>query len=88
MRRLRFIRRAKGLGFTLDDIRALLALSDERDVAEVKRAAQRKLDDIDHRIAELQRVRAGLNTLIAACPGHGRAEACPILNALSNEESA
>jgi MerR family transcriptional regulator, copper efflux regulator len=88
LRRLRFIRRAKGLGFTLDDIRALLALSDERDVAEVKRAAQRKLDDIDHRIAELQRVRAGLNTLIAACPGHGRAEACPILNALSNEESA
>ena len=87
LRRLRFIRRAKGLGFTLDDIRALLALSDERDVAEVKRAAQRKLDDIDHRIAELQRVRAGLNTLIAACPGHGRAEACPILNALSNEES-
>lgn len=88
LRRLRFIRRAKGLGFTLDDIRALLALSDEREVAEVKRAAQRKLDDIDHRIAELQRVRAGLNTLIAACPGHGRAEACPILNALSNEESA
>jgi MerR family transcriptional regulator, copper efflux regulator len=88
LRRLRFIRRAKGLGFTLDDIRALLALSDERDVAEVKRAAQRKLYDIDHRIAELQRVRAGLNTLIAACPGHGRAEACPILNALSNEESA
>ncbi len=88
LQRLRFIRRAKGLGFTLDDIRALLALSDERDVAEVKRAAQRKLDDIDHRIAELQRVRAGLNTLIAACPGHGRAEACPILNALSNEESA
>ena len=88
LRRLRFIRRAKGLGFTLDDIRALLALSDERDVAEVKRAAQRKLDDIDHRIAELQRVRAGLNTLIAACPGHGRAEACPILNALSNKESA
>jgi Zn(II)-responsive transcriptional regulator len=87
LQRLRFIRRAKGLGFTLDDIRALLALSDERDVAEVKRAAQRKLDDIDHRIAELQRVRAGLNTLIAACPGHGRAEACPILNALSNEES-
>jgi len=87
LQRLRFIRRAKGLGFTLDDIRALLALSDERDVAEVKRAAQRKLDDIDHRIAELQRVRAGLNNLIAACPGHGRAEACPILNALSNEES-
>lgn len=87
LRRLRSIRRAKGLGFSLDDIRALLALSDERDVAEVKRAAQRKRDDIDHRIAELQRIRDGLNTLIEVCPGHRRTVACPILTALSNEET-
>ena len=87
LRRLRFVRRAKALGFSLDDVRALLALSDERDVAEVRRAAQRKRDDIDRRIAELQRVRAGLDTLIEACPGHGRAEACPILTALSNEDT-
>ena len=87
LKRLRFIRRAKALGFSLDDIRALLTLSDERDVAQVKRAAQRKLGDIEQRIVELERIRAGLNTLIAACPGHGRAEACPILNALTEEES-
>lgn len=86
LRRLRFIRRAKALGFSLEDVRQLLSLSDEQDVAQVKQAAQRKLAEIDHRIAELRRVRAGLDTLIAACPGHGRAEACPILNALSNEE--
>lgn len=85
LKRLRFIRRAKALGFSLKDIRALLALSEEKDVAQVKLAAERKLDDIDHRIAELQRVRAGLMALISACPGHGRAEACPILNALSQE---
>ncbi|WP_386071425.1 heavy metal-responsive transcriptional regulator [Tahibacter sp. UC22_41] len=88
LKRLRFIRRAKALGFSLDDIRELLALSDERDVAEVKRAAQRKLADIEQRLAELERIRGGLKTLIAACPGHGRAEACPILNALTQEESA
>lgn len=88
LKRLRFIRRAKALGFSLDDIRALLTLSDERDVAKVKRAAQRKLDDIEQRIAELERIRSGLHTLIAACPGHGRAEACPILTALSKEEPA
>ena len=88
LKRLRFIRRAKALGFSLDDIRELLALSDERDVAEVKRAAQRKLADIEQRLAELERIRGGLQTLIAACPGHGRAEACPILNALTQEESA
>ena len=85
LKRLRFIRRAKTLGFSLNDIRALLALSEEDDIAEIKRAAQHKLEEIDRRITELQRIRAGLHTLVDACPGHGRAEACPILNALSQE---
>lgn len=86
LKRLRFIRRAKALGFSLEDIRSLLELSAERNVARVKRAAQLKLGDIEARIAELERVRSGLRALIAACPGHGRAEACPILNALNEEE--
>ncbi len=86
LRRLRFIRRAKALGFTLEDIRGLLSLSDEQNVTEVKTKAQAKLADIEQRIAELQRVRDGLRTLISACPGHGRAEACPILNALTQDE--
>lgn len=86
LRRLRFIRRAKALGFSLEDIRTLLELSAERSVAKVKRVAQLKLADIEARIAELERVGAGLRKLIAACPGHGRAEACPILNALTDEE--
>ncbi len=85
--RLRFIRRAKLLGFTLDEIRGLLTLSDEHDVGEVKAQAQIKLADIERRMAELERVRKGLHTLISACPGHGRAEACPILNALTQDET-
>lgn len=85
LKRLRFIRRAKSLGFSLADIRDLLALSDERDVARIRRAAEAKLVDIELRIAELARIQSGLNTLIRACPGHGRAEACPILNALTQE---
>ena len=88
LKRLRFIRRAKALGFSLDEVRELLTLSDERDIAKVKHAAERKLGDIAQRIEELERIRAGLHALIAACPGHGRAEACPILNALSREETA
>lgn len=87
LKRLLFIRRAKSLGFALDDIRALLALSAERDVARVRLAAQRKLDDIEQRIAELERIRNGLRTLVEACPGHGRGESCPILGALSQEQS-
>jgi MerR family transcriptional regulator, copper efflux regulator len=83
--RLRFIRRAQALGFTLNEVRELLALSSKRDVARVKRAAQAKLADVDKRIAALERVRLGLANLIEACPGHGRAADCPILNALGAE---
>jgi MerR family copper efflux transcriptional regulator len=83
--RLRFIRRAQGLGFTLKDVKELLALSAQRDVGRVKRSAQTKLLDIEARIAALSRVRDGLAKLIAACPGQGRAADCPILQALTEE---
>lgn len=88
LRRLRFIRRAKALGFSLADIRALLSLSDERNVAKVKRAAEARLADVEQRLAELERIRNGLQALVAACPGHGRAEACPILNALNDDDAS
>src|ERR1700738_5510007 len=58
--RLRFIRRAQGLGFTLKEIQQLLALSAQRDVGRVKRSAQTKLLDVKARIAALERVRDGL----------------------------
>jgi MerR family copper efflux transcriptional regulator len=85
---LRFIRRAKTLGFTLEEIRELLALSADRQrgVKAVKQRAQRRLAEIEARIAELERVRAGLAELIAACPGHGAPEQCPILRALDGED--
>jgi MerR family transcriptional regulator, copper efflux regulator len=83
--RLRFIRRAQALGFTLKEVKELLALSAQRDVGRVKRSAQAKLRDVETRIADLVRVRDGLATLIDACPGHGRAADCPILQALTQE---
>jgi MerR family transcriptional regulator, copper efflux regulator len=83
--RLRFIRRAQALGFTLKEVKELLALSAQRDVGRVKRSAQAKLRDVETRITDLVRVRDGLATLIDACPGHGRAADCPILRALSEE---
>ena len=83
--RLRFIRRAQALGFTLNEVRELLDLSRRRDVARVKRAAQAKLADVERRIADLERMRDGLRKLIAECPGHGRAADCPILKALGSE---
>lgn len=85
LRRLRFIRRAKALGFSLDDIRDLLSLSDARAVGPVKALAISKRDQIAARIAELRRIQDGLEFLIQACPGHGSPEACPILSALGAE---
>jgi MerR family copper efflux transcriptional regulator len=83
--RLRFIRRAKELGFTLEEIRELLALSADRHggVEGVRERAAARLHAIEERIAELQRVRDGLAELVEACPGHGAPEDCPILKALA-----
>jgi MerR family transcriptional regulator, copper efflux regulator len=85
--RLRFIRRAKELGFTLGEITELLSLSDERsgDMRAVKRKAEQRLEQVERRIEELQRVKRGLKKLITACPGHGELKSCPIVAALSHE---
>lgn len=86
LKRLRFIRRAKALGFTLDEIQELLALSAGRNVQSIRKAASARLADIERRMKELTRIRESLRQLVAACPGHGRAESCPILNALQQDE--
>lgn len=86
LKRLRFIRRAKALGFTLDEIRELLTLGAGRNVQSIRKAASARLADVECRIEELTRIRESLRELVAACPGHGRAEACPILNALQQDE--
>lgn len=85
---LRFIRRAKQLGFTLEEIRELLALSVDRQrgVKAVKQRAQQRLAAIEQRIVELQRVRDGLAQLVESCPGHGAPEQCPIVRALTEDE--
>lgn len=83
--RLRFIRRAQNLGFALKDVRELLGLSKQRDVARVKRTAEKKLAQVEQKIAALERVRGGLAQLVTACPGHGPAKECPILKALGEE---
>lgn len=83
--RLRFIRRAQDLGFSLKDVRELLGLSKQRDVARVKRAAERKLIEVAQKIAALERVRNGLAQLVSVCPGHGLTKECPILKALGEE---
>lgn len=87
--RLRFIRRAKGLSFTLGEITELLTLTaqSERDMAGMKVAARAKLGVVEDKIRELQRIRKDLKRLEAACPGHGALAKCPIAHALNQESS-
>ena len=87
--RLRFIRRAKALGFTLGEIQELLQLSARReeDMAGMKAAAIQKLADVDAKLAELQRIRQGLTELVESCPGHGALVHGPIMGALAGAEA-
>ena len=73
-RRLRFIRRAQALGFSLDEVAELLALSDNPSASarEVKKATQAKIADIEARIEALRRMKRGLEALETRCSGHGR----------------
>jgi MerR family copper efflux transcriptional regulator len=87
-RRLVFIRRAKELGFTLADIGELLKLRSGRNVERVRKVAQTKLQSVETKIAELERMREVLNELVNACPGHGEADHCPILKAFDSHGEA
>jgi len=86
IRRVRFIKRAQALGFSLREIKDLLALRRGRagTSAEVRRKAEAKLAGIDGKIRELRAMREGLQTLAAACPGSGPVERCPILNSFED----
>ena len=82
--KLRFVQRARGFGFSIDDCRELLALYEDRDraSADVKALALERLDEIDAKMAELQTLRDELSRLAVACNGDDRPD-CPILAGLS-----
>jgi Cu(I)-responsive transcriptional regulator len=84
--RLRFIRHAKDLGFTLKEIKELLSLRRDPSTpaAQVKQRAAAKIADIEAKIATLQKMKTALETLTSACRGHGSGE-CPLLHALDHE---
>ncbi len=86
LHRLRFIHRAKALGFSLSEIEELLAPDGREKVRAVRAAAGRKLADLDHRLLKLTRIRQSLAMLVDRCPGEGPTASCPILSALNREE--
>lgn len=77
--RLRFIRRAQGIGFSLDEIADLLNLNDSRDHAAARAMAREKIDLIEERIAQLQTMADALRTLVKVCEHGARGMPCPII---------
>jgi MerR family copper efflux transcriptional regulator len=85
--RLRFINRAKTLGFTLAQIRELLQLNDgggER--KSVRVIARARVEEIARKIEDLERMRAMLEHLVSECDGHGKLAGCPIIEALLEDD--
>ncbi|WP_306118370.1 MULTISPECIES: Cu(I)-responsive transcriptional regulator [unclassified Roseitalea] len=84
LHRLRFIQRARSLGFSIQQCRSLLSLYDDehRASADVKALALEKVGEIDRKIEELRSLRATLSTLVAHCHGDDRPD-CPIIEDLA-----
>jgi MerR family mercuric resistance operon transcriptional regulator len=83
--RVRFIKRAQQLGFTLEEVSVLLRLEDRRSCRETRLIAEHKLEVIEERIRDLGRIRRLLKSLIAECGAGGRPRSCPIIATLSSE---
>jgi len=83
VRRLSFILRARDLGFTIEEIRELLSLSDDETFtcAQVQDITVRHLTDVQERIADLRRIKKVLNDMLAQCKSGTKPE-CPVLDSL------
>ena len=87
LRRLQFIRRSRDLGFSLDQIRAMLRLSsdDAPSCAEICAITARHLEDIEKKVRDLKRLAAELRRIHSSCSGSKRMAECRIIEALSRD---
>lgn len=87
--RLNFIRRAKRLGFSLEEITALLDLQDNGGTkSAVKTLTNRKLEQINAKITDLESMRDVLQSLNQRCSGRGNVAGCPIIEALADNDDS
>lgn len=83
--RLRFIKRAQGLGFSLDEVRLLLDLSVGEHCAETRTFAEQKKRLVDKKISDLRSIQAALDKLVRACGTGRKGRGCPIIESLSGD---
>jgi MerR family mercuric resistance operon transcriptional regulator len=81
--RIRFIRRAQALGFSLEEIETLLQLEDGTDRASIRRIAASRLEETRRRLADLRRIERVLTHLLHECEVHSKAPRCPIIAAIA-----
>lgn len=88
VRRIRFIKRAQELGFSLKEIKDLLSLRIDAHTtqADIRKRTQTKIADIERKILHLQAIRASLLRMAEDCSGCGSLKDCPILESLDKEE--
>jgi MerR family mercuric resistance operon transcriptional regulator len=82
VKRVRFIKRAQTLGFTLDEIGGLLGLDERKACLETREVAAQKLTLIEEKISDLSRIRKALSRLVRACDESSADEPCPIIHLL------
>lgn len=80
--RARFIRHAKQLGFSLQDIAELLRVQDSDSRSEVRQLAARHVARIEHRLHSLQQIHTVLAGAVQACDGHGSVDGCPVIESI------
>jgi MerR family mercuric resistance operon transcriptional regulator len=83
VRRVRFIKRAQVLGFTLEEIGSLLELDEAHACAETRELAARKVKVIEDKLADLKAMRKALSSLVQECDTGSAKGACPIIHALA-----
>jgi Hg(II)-responsive transcriptional regulator len=84
--RIKFIKRAQALGFTLPEIRDLLALkiSSNTKREDIRKKARQKISDVELKIQTLQSIKKTLQHITEACQGNGSLSTCPILKAFED----
>lgn len=85
LKRMRFIKRAQGLGFTLDEIEGLLTLADGTHCEETRSLAEQRLSVVREKLADLRAMESALKISILACATTVDEQRCPLIEALGSE---